>query len=159
MGNRKSLSFVSFSGLPPWFLSVVGFFFFHICANAQNIFLIIYIKNMMHKHQAWIFEVGPDYLLFKLPMDSEEVEDIIQDAVKFVKSITADMEEDIHLYMENKDIVYQGNTLSCIVVYSAEFPIGVIIFNASLSKTNQVGPYCVKNKKMYTTWHKETPEA
>lgn len=114
---------------------------------------------MIHRHQAWIFEIGPDYLLFKLPMYSEEIEDILQDALKFVKNITLDMEEDIHLYMENKKMPYKGEEIKCILVYAAEFPVGVLVFNASMKKADRIGPYSVKDQKIYTAWHKETPEA
>ena len=114
---------------------------------------------MQHKHQAWIFEIGPDYLLFKLPMYSDEVEDVLQDALKFVKNITLDMEEEINLYMENRSIFYKGETTKCILVYAAEFPIGVLVFNANMTKANRIGPYSTRDKRLYTIWHSETPEA
>ena len=113
----------------------------------------------IHRHQAWIFEIGPDYLLFKLPMYSEEIEDILQDALKFVKNITLDMDEDINLYMENKTILHNGEEIKCILVYCAEFPIGVLVFNANMTKSERIGPYSTRDQKLYTSWHKNTPEA
>ena len=126
--------------------------------NGKDWKRIVYIRCMTHKHQAWIYEVGEHHLMFRLPMQFDDIHEILQAAVKFIKNITRGM-GDANLFMENMNVPYQGETHSCILVFCSEFPVGVLVFNATMSRTNQIGPYSMKHRKLYKTWHKATPEA
>ena len=116
-------------------------------------------------HDIWLYDVEKDLFVLELPADFDCVEDCLAGAIKMVRDIAGealdeeDQDQGLHLFMENKYLLYKGEEEKGIVVYACEFPIGIIVMNAEMQNTKIVGPYSTKTKKLYKRWHKTVPEA
>ena len=114
----------------------------------------------------YLYDTEKNLFIMNIPNDLDDVEENLLASVRFVKDLAQEYindqfgtsEEGVHLFMENKTIIHKGEKTKCILVFASEFPIGIMVTNANMEKSNLIGPYSTKTKTLYKQYMSKVPE-
>ena len=114
----------------------------------------------------YLYDTEKDLFVMDVPNSLGEVEEVLVTSVRFVQDLAqeyvnekfGDSEKGVHLFMENKTILHKGKKTKCILVFASEFPIGIMVTNANMEKSDLIGPYSTKTKTLYKQYMSKVPE-
>ena len=111
-------------------------------------------------HDIWLFDVEKEAFMLELPSNFDNIEESLSASLNMLQEMIQDTSanDDFHLFMENRYFKYKGIDEKGILVFASEFRVGIIVMNAEMQNSHRIGPYSTKQKKLYKSMYKKTPE-